>query len=601
MPKKFTLRKFLLLMLSAALALSCFACAQSVPADSQQTKAADDSTTTSAAEKDSETEAATEALPVEQKLTKLVVAWNEVAENTATKEVWPTEIASQIFLDTGVEYSIDGMDDEKFQVLLAGGDLPDILYMQNTSWLKQLIEGEQIIPLDDLVAGHGPDIIKNTPEMLNLMREYASNGTGLLYALGSGMGQNVPGAKIDLGYHIRWDYYQEMGYPEVKNLEDFERLLVEMHELHPTTDAGLPTYAVGCLNDWWGGLWVYNIQCFREGWAEMPTVGYKYSFTTNEIINDYTKLDGPMWNTIRHLNTLDRLGLFDRDSFTMNTSEYSAKARNGQYLSDFIVWFINAFESDQKEANPDSHAGYELIPVEGSSITTGALLLSGTGKVWAITKNCSDPELAMSFINYYFSSKGLRTQNSGIQGKHWDIIDGEPQFLPDVVDKINNPDYKKVIGSMDSNWNGMYATSFVCEDGGLADLKASDIMKARIKEEGTWADKDYCEHFEVNYPAQVILNEIAEGRMIDQTNLLKDLHGLLGAPPDDIKRIDAACDELIKTYGPKLVMAADDTEFDSLQGDLIKDLEAANIAVSEEWWFNRYNTLKEEYLKVLEK
>ena len=44
------------------------------------------------------------------------------------------------------------------------------------------------------------------------------------------------------GYVVRWDYYKELGYPPVNNEEDYLKVLRQMHENHPFTEDGYPTY-----------------------------------------------------------------------------------------------------------------------------------------------------------------------------------------------------------------------------------------------------------------------------------------------------------------------------------------------------------------------
>ena len=47
-------------------------------------------------------------------------------------------------------------DKEKIKVLLAGGDLPDIVQL-TPDLFKQVIEGDNIIPMDDLLAKNGQE------------------------------------------------------------------------------------------------------------------------------------------------------------------------------------------------------------------------------------------------------------------------------------------------------------------------------------------------------------------------------------------------------------------------------------------------------------
>ncbi|OIZ64718.1 hypothetical protein BLA28_08825 [Eisenbergiella tayi] len=61
-------------------------------------------------------------------------------------------------------------------------------------------------------------------------------------------------------------------------------------------------------------------------------------------------------------------------------------------------------------------------------------LYCGNGSWFAITSNCSDPKLAMNFIDYLCSDAGVRISNLGIEGETYTLVDGEPTF----TDKILN-------------------------------------------------------------------------------------------------------------------------------------------------------------------
>ena len=529
----------------------------------------------------------------------LTIAWNESWANTSTLERWPKDIANAIFDITGVEFEIDGMDDEKFKVLLAGGDLPDIVFLQNGSWIRQLIEGNQIIALDDLLQTNGKDILKTAPKMPDLLRKYQSNNTGLLYALGTNVGKNAVGFDCTMGYFVRWDLYKELGYPEVNNLDDYIQVIIDMQALYPVTEDGKPVYGAGAQNEWWNALWAYDFQNFRAGWWELSTVGYKMSYYDNHIINDYTDINGPLWETLKFLNRLDREGLFDRDSFAMKASEYEAKMKNGQYVSDFVNFWTSGYNTIEYENDKNTMKSFLPIPVEGASSFHGSDALSGVGKFWTIASNCKIPDRAMDLINFFFTSEGIRMSTSGLQGQQWDIIDGKAALLQSFIDN-DSSDLRDQIGiGFFSNFLGHRPTSYICDDGEIADLfVTTDMLKKRL-ETSSAAYKDYCKYYNVDYPSQAIGNMIDSGLMVDEANLIMDLNGLMTAPPDDIKRIDANLDEIVKKMAPLVIMAADDTEFERIRQETLNELDAANIKKSEEWWFNEFNTRLGEYMEIL--
>ena len=53
---------------------------------------------------------------------------------------------------------------------------------------------------------------------------------------------------------------------------------------------------------------------------------------------------------------------------------------------------------------------------------------------WCITKNCKDPVAAMQFCNFMASEEGQYLTLWGVEGEHWDYVDGKHQPKPEVLD-----------------------------------------------------------------------------------------------------------------------------------------------------------------------
>ncbi|MDG0809922.1 extracellular solute-binding protein [Cohnella rhizosphaerae] len=152
-----------------------------------------------------------------------------------------TDVYNEIVKQTGVTFKIERFDEEKFKVELAGGDLPDIIQVKNvnTTYLQQLIEGGSILPLDDLVKSNGPDIMAPVyAQSLDYSRKFWSNDTGKLYVIPMQIGKSGWGFDQQVGFNTRWDYYKELGYPEIKSIDDMVNVLADMVKKHPTTAEG---------------------------------------------------------------------------------------------------------------------------------------------------------------------------------------------------------------------------------------------------------------------------------------------------------------------------------------------------------------------------
>ena len=122
-------------------------------------------------------------------------------------------MVKQIEEKCGVKLNVVGGDHDKLQVTMASGEIPgDIIFVESKDDVQNLIKGNHIMPLDDLVAEYGPDI-QEVESRIQISKDYYSNGTGQLYTLPSNVGNEGHEYMI---YHsifrTRWDWYKAVSY-----------------------------------------------------------------------------------------------------------------------------------------------------------------------------------------------------------------------------------------------------------------------------------------------------------------------------------------------------------------------------------------------------
>ncbi|MCK4827434.1 extracellular solute-binding protein [bacterium] len=100
---------------------------------------------------------------------------------------------------------------EKFPVLMAAGDLPEIFQTNAQSYLPQLLAGNSIAPLDDALKTYGKDIVGNACEGHLAFGKY------------SGKQYSIPGS-YSLKYfaqNIRMDWLENLGKAVPKTMDEF--------------------------------------------------------------------------------------------------------------------------------------------------------------------------------------------------------------------------------------------------------------------------------------------------------------------------------------------------------------------------------------------
>jgi len=492
--------------------------------------------------------------------------WNKYPDSAVAKD-----IAEKI----GVKIEYVEADENKFNVLLAGGDLPDIVRADVNKFEKQLIEGELIIPMDDLLAEHGKDITANIGTVVDYSRKNWSNDTGKLYFLPPQV-QPKPGTAISpitIGPTIRWDWYKEIGAPEIATMEDLLNAVEQIVKNHPTTEDGKPVYGVSMWQDW--GLWPYLIPPIT--FTELTGVTSDLTATTvggSNFISTLTDETSNFWVAMDFYNKAHRRGLLDPDSLTMKNNDYMAKATAGQIVVGPATWAMGDFNAQ----HPEGDKGYIVVPAGKLAWTGGVNPLGWQDKTYAISKSSKHPEKAMQFLNYIYSYEGARTMYNGVEGTHWTMVDGKPTLTEETLalKSKGGTEFEASALSLDRNLIGLGNAVINPNDNQPVDLFTSEEALAKA---ATPLEKDFAAHYGAEYSGQVFKKQIEEGKLNTWTTWMN------GMSDDEIlkrntvpgvtlseehKKTEAALKELAARQAAKIILSKDDAEFQKNKQEAIE-------------------------------
>lgn len=489
-------------------------------------------------------------------------------------------IAQEIAKKIGVKIEYVEADDNKFNVLMAGGDLPDIVRADPTKYGKQLIEGNLIVPMDDLLAQYGQDITANVPTVVDYSKKNWSQNTGKLYFLPPQV-QSQPSttvAPLTIGPAIRWDYYKEIGAPAIKTADDLLNVLDEIVKKHPTTAEGKKVYGVSMFQDW--GLWPYIYPfTFLTGQTGANTETMIKGALDKQFINLLTDEKSSYWMGMDFYNKANRRGLLDPDSLTMKFDDYTAKTAAGQIVITPADW--TAGEFNQKHAA--ERQGYMVIPAGNHAWFGEVKPIGWTDKTYSISKSSKHADKAMEFLNYLYSYEGARTMYSGVEGVHWDLVDGKP-ILKDstlALKTKGGPEWEATGIALDINLMGLGSSVLNPADGVPVDLFTSADALAKGTNE---LQKDFSEFYGVTSPGEVFVKQEAEGKLTNFTTLFKGmseeqviLNNTIVSPnlTDDLKKKDADLKELGMRYAAKLILAKSDESFADIKQEALEAFKKA--------------------------
>ncbi|MDI4645851.1 hypothetical protein [Cohnella hashimotonis] len=502
-----------------------------------------------------------------------------IGGSDANKGIWNTSIGKVIQEKFGITLDFITGDDVKEKTMIAGGDLPDVITTGGSvsALVDSLIQGGQVIQLDDLIDKYGPNIKKNTPQALEIMKASASNNTGKIYFLpvrvNKAASSPVPLKSALAGFYTRWDLYKAIGAPAMTNEDDFLKVNKEMQDKFPTTKDGKKTYA---FSAWAADPFPYIISYpFSMGYNNW-TANTSISATTGDIVDNYIAKDGVFWNGIKFFNKAYRMGLFDPEGFTQKIEQYIAKLNSGQVFNSAASFWMggNDLVTNTGNANaellqlPGPFPGYmALYPKDAPG---GNLL----GPARAITKANKYPERTMELFNYLSGDEGGRLLFTGVKGVDWDVVDGKPQLIGKMANTTDPGynDYLTSVGTEKLNKLSNLHEAWTAEDGYPLDLKLV-IDPATV----TPAEKELAQQFGADlYPGQVYDKLVKDGKAVTDSKYFA-FTAFVKQMSEPNQQIMVKADQYFLANVAKFIMAKDDAAFEAAKNKAVDDFMAMGV------------------------
>jgi putative aldouronate transport system substrate-binding protein len=479
----------------------------------------------------------------------------------------------------GVKIKVEQVDDDKYNVLLASGDLPDIV-RATSDIFNQLIQGNNVIPLDTLLASNGKDVTANVPKAVEFSKKFWSNGSNKVYFLPAQVGASTDGSDKSLGIVIRWDYYKELGFPEINSESDLLNVLSQITKKHPTASNGKKVYGVSMWSDW--DNWCLTLPMDSlYGFSSIGKVN-EIKVDTNEISCTLTDPNSAYWKCIDFYHNANKMGILDPDSFTQKFDDYKAKATAGQLVYGPVTWAMGDFNAN----NQDSTNGFVVLPVKfGYQWGGNSNAAAGwpTVDTYAITKSSKNPQKAMDLLNYWYSYDGCRTLYSGVEGTDWTTVNGKPASTAAALKlyQAGGDAYNKTGIGFDDNFIGLSHDTINPKDGKPLDLFHDPITYPSTL---TALQKDFSQHFGVSYPEEIFQKYVSQGINKDQSKSNPWAQNLLPTPPDDIQRMEAKLDTILINDAANIILSKTDTAYSANKAAALKDFQAAGVDKVAAWY-----------------
>ncbi|MDI4650409.1 extracellular solute-binding protein [Cohnella hashimotonis] len=158
---------------------------------------------------------------------------------------------------------------DKLQVVMASGDLPDVIYNWGTAGngadanMEKWAQNGLLEPLDDKIAGY-PNLMKNiTPEMWDAVK---SVGDGKTYI--------IPRTNVvnHWGYMINQQWLDKLGLKAPTNLEEFTNVVRAFAKNDPDGNGKADTYGLSLSGPDLGRNTIWNATNFLTAAFDLPVV-----------------------------------------------------------------------------------------------------------------------------------------------------------------------------------------------------------------------------------------------------------------------------------------------------------------------------------------
>lgn len=400
--------------------------------------------------------------------------YSQLANYSGVQTGWSAALLKDLF---NVEVTIIPDMDGTYDTRMINGNLGDIVvWGSNGEDYKQAVNAGMLLNWEDFDLGptYAPYVFENYGDALATNREVS--GDGNVYGFGMDVALEQGSHKSFMySWDLRWDLYKELGYPEIKDLDDLIEVFKQMKEICPTDEQGNPTYAASLWPDWDGNMVMY-VKAMATAYYGYDELGIGlYNPTTGEFY-DALMDNGPYIEMLKFFNKLYREGLLDPNSMTQTYDEMGTKVKNGG-----VFWGIFNYASSMAY-NTREHleAGkmmYSRVPDEANPIVYGLSTLGGN-RIWSVGAYTQYPDLCLAILDFLATPEGSMTMWYGPRGLTWDYNEDGGMYFTELGKKTSTDSKTDLNGIV---WTSPYTGKEYTLTGNFNDgcLQANNTTLAR--------------------------------------------------------------------------------------------------------------------------
>lgn len=306
--------------------------------------------------------------------------------------------------------------EQVFNIMMASGDLPDIVVTERENFFKYGPEGA-FVPLNELIDKYAPNYKKYLESNPNI-KKFTTSPDGKIYSINF-----VPDGEAAEGYFIRQDWLDKLNLKVPTTVNEYYEVLKAFREKDPNGNGKkdeIPFIdrAKGKKTTQLCSLWgAYDAWYAKDG----------------KVI--YGPMDEAYKTAMINISKWYKEGLIDPEAFTRGANARNILFENNTGGSTHD-WFATTalFNDSLKTKVP----GFSVQPIAPPADVNGKVweitsrpMMNKTG--WGISKSNKNPEATMRYFDFWWSEEGRRLMNFGIEGQTYDMVNGKPIFKDSIL------------------------------------------------------------------------------------------------------------------------------------------------------------------------
>ena len=370
---------------------------------------------------------------------------------------------------------------EKCNLMLAGSDYPEIVRLEYNEMVMKYADAGVLIDLEPYIA-ESENFKTRYAEQLPYFRQ--ASGLGKAFSWQSDV-PNTMEVKAEFNdVLVRTDALEAQGWPHLLSVSDYMAFIEKALEICPETN-GMPTIGLtGPMGETWGLTGVIG-QMYDKSSPYIQTAGMR-SFIWNEVEEkfEYRFLNKEVQDNIRFFNQLYQKGYLDPDFFTDKGTQTEAKMSQGlPIVVWYSVWLMDAANTRLADAGMED-LSYIKMPIRSDEQAArgdkrlARNVVTRPYDSYAITDKAVDPDRLFALIDWACSDEGQILLQSGIEGIHYEYVDGKRIPTDEYVEKCNDADWRYAQGFDLMLFLGRFNT--IAMDGTAYDLRNDPYWRDQL-------------------------------------------------------------------------------------------------------------------------